>query len=260
MKKILATLALLALTSAPVLAADNPWVGTWKLDPAKSQFTGDTFTYSKTPKGMMHYSDGSTFSWDFGIDGKEYKTAEGRTTTWTANSATEWTSITKLNGTVLSTDHYTLSPDGKTLSITYAGIKPDGSKFNDSATYTRVTGTNGLPGKWRSTKVNVSAPDSFIIAAKPNGIIHWDIPSYKESVEGKTDGSDLPITGPVVAPGTTLAVKMTTPRKISYTVKENGKIVALGIQTLAADGKSFTDVSWSPGKMSEKATGYYAKQ
>ena len=98
---------------------------------------------------MMHYSDGSAFAWDFGIDGKEYKTAEGRTTTWTANSATEWTSITKLNGTVLSTNHYTLSPDGKTLSITYAGTKPDGSKFNDSATYTRVTGmpTSSPPQK-----------------------------------------------------------------------------------------------------------------
>lgn len=260
MRKVLATLALLALISAPLLAAENPWVGTWKLDPAKSHFTGDTFIYSRTAKGMMHYSDGSTYSWNFGIDGKEYKTAEGRTTTWNAISSTEWTSVSKFNGTVLSTNHYTLSPDGKTLSITNTGTKPDGSKFNDSSIYTRVTGTSGLPGKWRSTKVTVSAPDSFIVSAKPNGILHWDIPGYKESVEGKPDGSDLPITGPTVAPGTTLSIKMITPRKISYTVKENGKAVGLGTQTLAADGKSFTDVTWSPGKQSEKATSFYAKQ
>jgi len=48
MKRIL-LLYFLALLSATTLAiaADNPWIGTWKLDPAKSHFTGDTFTYSK---------------------------------------------------------------------------------------------------------------------------------------------------------------------------------------------------------------------
>jgi len=92
------------------------------------------------------------------------------------------------------------------------------------------------------------------------GILHWAIPSYKESVEGKPDGTDHPIAGPTVPPGITLSFKYLSPTKISYTIKNNGKPDGYGIQTLAADGKSVTDVTSSPDKEGEKSTGYYAKQ
>jgi hypothetical protein len=35
-------------------------------------------------------------------------------------------------------------------------------------------------------------------------------------------------------------------------MKVNGKEDSEGVQTLAADGRSYTDVSWSAGKESEK--------
>jgi hypothetical protein len=92
------------------------------------------------------------------------------------------------------------------------------------------------------------------------GILHWDIPGYKESVEGKPDGTDNPLKGPTVPAGLTLSFKYLSPTKISYVIKNNGKPDAYGIQTLAADSKSFTDVSWSPGKEGEKSTGFYARQ
>jgi hypothetical protein len=59
MRKLLLTAAVLALSALSVRAADSPWAGNWKLDPAKSKFTGETFTWSKTANGMYHYSDGS---------------------------------------------------------------------------------------------------------------------------------------------------------------------------------------------------------
>jgi hypothetical protein len=48
MKKLLLACVLALVSTMPTLAADNPWIGTWKLDPAKSHFTGDTFTYYPT--------------------------------------------------------------------------------------------------------------------------------------------------------------------------------------------------------------------
>lgn len=247
--------------SRPCLrSADNPWIGTWKLDPAKSHFTGDTFTYSKLANGMMHFTDGSTVSYDFAIDGKPRKSAYDRTTVWTAAGANAWDSVTSANGVVLYNAHQVLSTDNKTLTNTYTGKKPDGSSFNDEVTYTRVTGTTGLEGKWRSTKVNISAPDTFIVSSPAPGILHWDIPGYKESVEGKPDGTDNPLKGPTVPAGLTLSFKYLSPTKISYVIKNNGKPDAYGIQSLDADGKSFTDVSWSPGKEGEKSTGFYARQ
>jgi hypothetical protein len=261
MKRSLLICALMLLAIAPAFAADSPWVGTWKLDPSKSHFTGDTFTYSKASNGMMHFSDGSTINYDFAIDGKPYKAAYDRSVVWTAAGNDAWNStMTSPKGVVLYKAHHALSADGKTLNLTYTGTKPDGSTFNDTFTYTRLTGTKGLEGKWRSTKVNITAPDTFIVSAPSPGVLHWEIPGYKETVEGKADGTDHPITGPTVPPGLTLAFRLLSSHKLSYVIKNNGKPDGYGVQTLAADGKSFTDVSWSPGKMSEKSTGYYAKQ
>ena len=260
MKKLLLVCAFTVFAALPALAADNPWVGTWTLDLNKSHFAGDTFTYSKAANGMMHFSDGSITNFDFAIDGKEYKTVYDRTTTWTAAGDNAWDTVTKANGKVLGKSHRQLSSDGKTLTIMGTSTRPDGTAVHDETIYTRVTGTTGLVGKWRSTKVTISAPDSFVISTPSPGVMHWDIPAYKESVQGKFDGTDLPITGPDVPAGLTLAVKRISPTKLSYIVKGNGKPDSYGIQTLAADGKSFTDVSWSAGKPGEKGTGVYVKQ
>ena len=70
--------SLLAIPGAGVLAADNPWVGTWTLDPGKSHLTGDTFTLSRGPGGLLHYADGGV-DYDFGIDGKDYRSLANRT-------------------------------------------------------------------------------------------------------------------------------------------------------------------------------------
>jgi len=259
-KTLLFVCALLALPTLSAVAADNPWVGTWKLDTSKSQFTGDTFTYSKAANGLMHFSDGSTANFDFGIDGKEYKTRYDRTTTWTAAGDNNWNTVTMSKGTVLSKSHREISADGKTLTIVTTGTQPDGTPFHDEAVYTRLTGTTGLVGKWRSTKVTISVPDTYVVSNPSPGVLHWDIPGYKESVEGKADGADLPISGPTVPPGLTIAFKQVSPTKLSYAVKIKGKPEAYGTQSIAADGKSFTDISWSPGKESEKSTGFYVKQ
>ena len=260
MKRLFLVCALAALAVLPAFAADNPWVGTWKLDPAKSQFTGDTFTYSKGENGMMHFSDGATINYDFAIDGKEYKTYANRTVAWTADGDHAWNSVSKADDTVLAKVHRELSADGKTLNMTITGTQPDGTEFHNEATYVRESGTAGLEGKWRSTKVTISAPDVFVVASMGEEGLHWDIPGYKETVEGKADGSDLPITGPTTPPGLTLSVKMDSPRKLSYIVKQDGKPRSYGTQTLAADSKSFTDESYDAGKPSEKSMGFYAKQ
>jgi len=260
MKRRLLCAAFLCATTGFAVAAENPWVGTWKLDPAKSHFTGDTFTYSKTPRGMMHYSDGSTTSYDFGIDGKEYKTPYDRTVVWTAAGPEAWDSTTTMNGKVLSKNHRVLSDNDKAMTMTITGTKPDGTSFHDSAVYTRVTGTKGLEGKWRSTKVDISAPDSYVISETSPSVYKWTIPSYKASFEGKADGTDRPLSGPTIPSGLTLSWKQDSPIKMTYTEKINGKPDAIGVQTMAADKKSFTEVSWTPGKESEKSTAVYVKQ
>jgi hypothetical protein len=260
MNKLLLACALFSLTSLSAVASDNPFASTWKLDLLKSHFTGDTFTYTTAANGMMHYTDGSTTSFDFGIDGKEYPTADGRTATWTPDGDHAWKSVIKFNGKVLATSRRELSADGKTLTIVSTGTRPDGSPFKEELVYTRVTGTSGLAGKWRNTKYNQDEPDSLIIAFPTPDTVRWEIPAYKETITGKTDGSDLPITGPNMPKTLTVSIKMDSSHKLSYTVKREGKPFIYGIDTISSDGKTLTDVSWTAGKESEKQTGIYIKQ
>lgn len=245
---------------AGATGAESPWVGTWKLDRTKSDFTGDTMSYSKNSNGTYHYSDGSVVSYDFGIDGREYPSTPGHTTSWIAAGDHAWDSTIKTTGNFLVKVHRELSNGDKTLTITATGTKPDGSTFNEETVFTRVTGTTGLVGKWRDIKSNEGSPETFVVTSPSTQVLHWEIPDYKETAEGKMDGTDLPIKGPSVTPGMTFGGKLETPTRLAYVLKLNGKPQMFGVQTMSADGSSFTDVAYNPGKKDEKSTAVYIKQ
>jgi hypothetical protein len=253
--------SLLALPAGAASAADSPWNGTWKLDAAKSQLTGQTFSYSERPGGMLHYEDGSTANFDFGLDGKEYKTWADRTTAWTPAGKNAWDTVTRAAGKVHSKGHVALSEDGKTLTMTFTGTRPDGQDFHEEDVFSRVSGAEGLIGTWRTTKVtNPTGPQTFIISSPAAGVLRYDIPDMKVSVECSANDKDYPLTGPSMPPGATISFKRVSATKIQYTMKINGKPDSIGVQTIAADGASFTDTNWNPGQANEKTTAVYVKQ
>ena len=261
MKTALLLCSLLALPAGAASAPDSPWNGTWKFDEAKSQLTGGTMTFSKGAGDMLHFSDGSTAEFDFAVDGKERKAWANRTGIWTAPAKNTWDTVYKLNGKVLAKGHRVLSDDGKTLTETWTGTRPDGSSFHEDDVFTRVSGSDGLVGTWRASKVKGGGgPQEFVISVPAAGMVHYDVPDMKVNVEGRTDGSDIPLTGPTVPPGATISFKALTPTKMQYVMKIGGKTDNTGEQTLAADGRSFTDVNWNAGKEDEKTTGVYVKQ
>jgi hypothetical protein len=261
MKMHLILCSALALQTASTLAADSPWSGTWKLDPTQSHLTGDTFTLTQGRGTMLHYSDGSTANYDFGVDGKEYKTWANRTTTWTPSGNNAWDTVTQVDGRVLTKSHRQLSTDGKTFTITSTGTRPDGTPFHEEEVFARVSGNSGLVGTWRSVKLSEpNGPREFVISSPAPGVLHYEVPDMKASAEGRTDGSDNPLTGSDMPPGTTISFEMLSPTKMKYVMKINGKTDNIGEQTLAADGRSFSDLNWNPGKEQEKTTAVYLKQ
>ena len=253
-------LCITAAVAVPAFAADNPWFGTWKLDVAKSHMTGDTFTYSKAANGMVHYSNGP-ISFDFTANGIDYPVMSNATTNWVTTGPLQWKETDKTNGTVTATSDIKLTPDCKTMNIVSTGTRPDGTSFRDEAVYVKTKSDGCLEGTWKGTKATQSAPPDFVISAgsSPDSW-KWEITGWKETVEGKTDGSDLAITGPTVPAGLTIAFKSEGARKLSYQVKSGGTVINQGEQVMAASGKSYTDTSWTPGKESEKQTYVYDKQ
>jgi hypothetical protein len=261
MKTSLLVCSLLALLAGAARAADSPWTGTWKLDPAKSHLTGQTFTYSERPGGMLHYEDGSTASFDFGLDGKEYKTWADHTMVWTAAGRNNWDTVTRAGGKVRAQGHVALSDDGKTLTMTVSGTRGDGRDFHEEDVFSRASGTDGLVGTWRTAKVtNPSGPQTFIISSPAKGVLHYDIPDMKVSVECSADDKDYPLTGPTMPPGATISFKRLSANKVRYTLKIDGRADNVGVQTLAPGGGSFTDTNWNPGHENEKTTSVYVKQ
>ena len=156
MSKLL-KLSLVLFSSIVLVATENPWIGTWKLDPAKSKLA----TYPKSPKEMTVVSrdlgnqtsevtlkgttvDGSPISRKYTVG------ANGGPTTWLeggppAGYAENTTIINDRvrdstfthDGKKLSDTHFVLSEDGNSLTVTTKGVNIDGKRLDVMAFFER---------------------------------------------------------------------------------------------------------------------------
>jgi hypothetical protein len=257
-KKSLCFYVALSLAAIPCFAATSSWNGTWKLNVAKSKLTGDTYTVEAKANGLMHYSNGSTIAYDFACNGKPYPVIADRTMSCTGSPNTGYDYVDRAGDKVLGKSHDTLSADNKTLTTHGTNIKPDGTTSNYTDVYKRLSGTNGLAGKWMNVK-SQGASGTMVIETKPDWI-KITYPDYKETSENKLDGSSASITGPDIPPGVSTSLKAEGPNKIHYAVAYNGKTLSEGTRTLSADGRTLVEEEWAPGKMNEKATLVYERQ
>jgi hypothetical protein len=254
-----------ALTLAAALAvsgaafAESPFVGFWKMDVAKSSFTGDTMTYTKTATGYRYFNGGPV-SYDFDVNGRPYKVMiAGRTTTWTNAPDGGWDTVFKIDGTVRSKAHKTLSADGSTLTTTYVEYLPNGTTTHESDVYRRVSGGPGLVGKWKSVKADV-APDSMTISRAGPTSYKIAYPMTKVVLTAKLDGTPVPVAGPTVPPGAQSIFKKSDTSKWTYSNRLGGKVFAEGIMKVSSDGSTLTDTSWVPGKEDEKSVEVYDRR
>ncbi len=132
-------------------AGDN-WVGSWKLNPAKSQLGANvvqaqTLTFESTPAGIKLVSTGT------GAQGKPTKTAytskfDGKDVPWSGNVMADTASPKKIDdntyentwkkgGKATVTSRVSVSPDGKTLTITHTGTDLQGKPVSGTAVYDR---------------------------------------------------------------------------------------------------------------------------
>jgi hypothetical protein len=135
----------LCLLAAPLLAADNPFLGTWKLDAAQSHFSPGpgpkelTVTLEPDDDNIRRVAtgtnaDGSTIHETSSIhwDGQDHlvtkPTETPRTVAITQVDTRTLQVILKQAGKVTRTIHLVLSEDGKTASQTEQGVNDKGEK------------------------------------------------------------------------------------------------------------------------------------
>jgi hypothetical protein len=255
---ILAMCVVVCAFAGGLTAAENPFAGTWKLNPAKSKFTGDTMKFEKTPSGAIRWS-GSGLTYTFNSDGKEYEGPFGEVVVWKQIDDHTWETTFQRKGILLSTDTSRLSPDGKTLTVVSKGTKPNGETFQDTVVYERIAGDRGLLGGWKDQKVKISSPGTILF--KPSGedgLVFTSV-GYKATYEAKFDGKDYPVTGPTVPAGIMVALKRTGPRSFEVLTKQGGKPLFRETLTVSQDGRTLTDVG-SAIAVNEPFTAVYDRQ
>ena len=246
-------IALIAIgTSA---TADAPYIGKWKFNPAKSQLTGSTFSVESAPGGMMRF-DLQGFTYTFKTDGKEYPAPDGSMNTWKAVSADQWDVTSALQGKVVAT--YSLTAKGNTLTLKVNQKKPDGTSFESSAAYARVSGGPGVMGKWKSTDIKIPALTVDISASGTDGITWKDDSGV--TYTAKFDGKDAAAGGSMAGSKFMVSLKKTGERSFEVTTKLDGKPYFVDTFTVSADGKTLTDNGAPVAAPQEKITIVYERQ
>ncbi len=259
MKLRIATGCLLAIVGTCTMAsAQNPFVGTWKLNQAKSHLTGNTVKYSVAPNGSIRETTAAG-SYTFKTDGRSYSAPFDSSVQWKQTSPSTFATAYRRNGMLLDSDTIKISADGKTMTVVSSGTNPNGSPFRDTETFTRVEGTNGLMGSWRSTTMKSSASPVVEFAANGEKGITWILPEIKAKLDLTFDGKDVAPVGPTVPKGLTIAATRNTPRSFSFVEKMNGKALFKGTMTVSKDGKTLTD-SGGPVATQHRTTAVYDKQ
>jgi hypothetical protein len=246
------------LCCCALASAQSAFVGSWKLNQAKSHLTGDTVTYSATADGAIKETSAAG-SFTFKTDGRPYTTPFDSTVTWKQTGPSTWNTEDRHNDMLLSTNMIQVSGDGKTMTVVSTGTNPDGKGFHDTEVLTRIEGSNGLMGTWKSEKVKSSTSPMMEFAANgPDGIA-WILPEIKAKLDLTFDGKDVAPVGPTVPAGLTISATKNSARSFNFVEKMNGKALFKGTLTVSKDGKTLTNVS-SAVQESNKRTAVYDKE
>ncbi len=244
--------------AAALAAADNPFVGTWKLNPDKSNFTGDTMTFASGGSDEIKFSGGG-LSYTFTPDGHERPGLLGENVIWKKIDDRTWEQVHKVKGKVTDTDTFKVSEDGKTLQIDSKGTRPNGETFQTQTIYDRTSGENGLLGGWKSTKVQISSPESWEIKAHGDDGITFYSPAEKFTFSAKFDGKQYPVAGPTVPAGSSGSLQRNGPLSFELVETYKSKPFWKGTFTVSGDKKTLT-VAGSMTGVDEPETAVYEKQ
>ena len=146
--KLLALTISLVFVSLALGFQDNPHMGTWKLNEAKSKFAGTlrnhTVVYEAAGDQIKITVDGVDngktihHEWTGKFDGKDYPVtgeanSDARSYKVVDKNTLEMTQ--KKGGKVIGTGSITLSADGKTRTVTTHATDPQGKKVTNVAVY-----------------------------------------------------------------------------------------------------------------------------
>src|SRR6516164_6591825 len=149
-RTIALSLAVFTVAVAVSFAADNPNMGTWKLNEAKSKFSpgatkNTTVVYEAAGDNVKVTTDGTSgdgktvhTEWTGKFDGKDYPvtgSADTDSREYTQVNANTTTFANKKDGKVTLSGKIVVAADGKSRTVTVSSTDASGKKATSTAVY-----------------------------------------------------------------------------------------------------------------------------
>ncbi len=203
-------------------AADNPFVGDWKLNPSRSKLT-DVM--------KVESLGGNKYIFNFGsgpetivLDGTDQPGHYGSTLSVAIDRDT-WKVTRKRDGRTLISAIWSLSEDGSTLTDHFNGFKSNGSSYSLNYVYKRKGAGSGFSGEWVSTTEIVNSAITLQVRPYEGDGLSFVEPAIDVTRNVKFDGKDCPNVGPNATPGATSSIRRVNERAVEMTYKINGSVL-----------------------------------
>lgn len=244
-------LAVVCVAIGTSWAADDPFVGKWKVNPAKSTLIdemkvegvgGNKYVFTFDPDAIDTVV----------VDGTDQPAVSGTTLSVTVKGPNSWEVVRKMKGRVLLRAEWTLSEDCKTLRDNFTQYLPDGITLfsqplpNGSTlllpyVYERTAGNSGFAGTWDSESATASPRIELQVQRDESGGL-----SFKRSDEDtvqkfRLDGKDYPeLDAKGADKGTAFSGRRVNERSIEITYKSKGKTSGTKQVEVSEDLKTLT--------------------
>lgn len=248
LKRTVQLLLVASLITTSLRAADNPFVGKWKLNGSKSRLP-DKMKVKKVSANKYAFAfEGDNYAETIVADGTDQPGVFGTTFSVTVEGPNRWKVVRKTDGKILLTANWKLSEDGSMLDDDFTFIQPNGSKFNVYYVYKRTAGGPEFDGTWESTSETVNSVFELQIQPYESDGLAFINPSEGTVKNLNFDGKDYGYERPNVKAKFASSIRRVDERTLAVTDKVDGKLAGTEEIKISPDHNVLTITTQSVGQ------------
>lgn len=241
LKRILVMLVALCSLTGTLLAADDPFVGRWKVNPAKSHVAGAQLKIEDLGSNRFTITSHNISS-TFTADGTDQPDPFGTTTSISPEGSNALRMIVKRDGKVTQSMTLTLSSDGMMQTVKGANTTADGSTSDFEIELKRVSSGSGWTGTWEEVQEKTTSAHELDIETYQSRGLTFKSPDYLDVVNMRLNGKNYEQVGPDEFSG-----KRVDEHTLELIYKVKGHVLENRTYQVSPDGRTLTITTHESG-------------